>query len=134
MHHVRQPGGRFTRSLAAANVSRSFALHVHHSALLRSEAIAIHGAQTRPRVLIDLGGHISELAAHRVATVADTVQIGDRVRVSVVGIDSERRRLFRSIRQADAPKIAPRERTIDTRCRPSTDTWQRPADGTVRPL
>jgi len=44
------------------------------------------------------------LPAHRVATVADTVQIGDRVRVCVVGIDPERRRLFLSIRQADAPK------------------------------
>jgi len=39
-----------------------------------------------------------------VAPVADTVQIGDRVRVCVVGIDPERRRLVRSIRQADALK------------------------------
>jgi hypothetical protein len=46
----------------------------------------------------------ASLPAHRVATVADTVQIGDGGRVCVVGIDPERRRLFLSIRQADVPK------------------------------
>jgi len=37
-------------------------------------------------------------------TVADTVQLGDRVRVRVVGIDPERGRLLLSIRRADALK------------------------------
>ena len=46
--------------------------------------------------------HISELARYRVATTADAVQEGDRVRVRVVGVDTERRRLSLSIRQADA--------------------------------
>jgi len=45
--------------------------------------------------------HISELAAHRVAEPADAVQVGDHVRVKIVGIDPERRRLSLSIRQAD---------------------------------
>lgn len=46
--------------------------------------------------------HISELAGHRVATTADAVQEGDHVRVRVVSVDLERRRLSLSIRQADA--------------------------------
>jgi small subunit ribosomal protein S1 len=45
--------------------------------------------------------HISELAAHRVAEPTDAVQVGDHVRVKIVGIDPERRRLSLSIRQAD---------------------------------
>jgi len=45
--------------------------------------------------------HISELAAHRVAEPTDAVQVGDHVRVKIVGIDPERRRLSLSLRQAD---------------------------------
>jgi small subunit ribosomal protein S1 len=45
--------------------------------------------------------HVSELAAHRVAEPADAVQLGEHVRVKIVGIDPGRRRLSLSIRQAD---------------------------------
>jgi small subunit ribosomal protein S1 len=45
--------------------------------------------------------HVSELAAQRVAEPGDAVQVGERVRVKIVGIDPERRRLSLSIRQAD---------------------------------
>jgi len=45
--------------------------------------------------------HVSELAAHRVAEPAEAVQVGEHVRVKIVGIDPERRRLSLSIRQAD---------------------------------
>lgn len=45
--------------------------------------------------------HVSELAAHRVATAADAVRAGDHVRVKIVGVDGERRRLSLSIRRAD---------------------------------
>jgi small subunit ribosomal protein S1 len=45
--------------------------------------------------------HVSELAANRVAEPADAVQVGDHVRVKIVGVDAERRRLSLSIRQAD---------------------------------
>ncbi len=45
--------------------------------------------------------HVSELASHRVATPGDAVQEGERVRVRVVAVDRERRRLSLSIRQAD---------------------------------
>ena len=45
--------------------------------------------------------HVSELAAHRVAEPADAVQVGEHVRVKIVGIDPERRRLSLSIRQSD---------------------------------
>jgi small subunit ribosomal protein S1 len=45
--------------------------------------------------------HVSELAAQRVAEPADAVQVGDHVRVKIVGVDPERRRLSLSIRQAD---------------------------------
>jgi small subunit ribosomal protein S1 len=44
--------------------------------------------------------HISELAPHRIADPGDAVQVGNKVRVKVVAIDSERRRLSLSIRQA----------------------------------
>ena len=44
--------------------------------------------------------HISELADERVAQPADVVTVGDAVRVRVVGVDDERRRLSLSIRQA----------------------------------
>ena len=45
--------------------------------------------------------HVSELAPHRVAEPADAVQVGDLVRVKIVGIEPERRRLSLSIRQAE---------------------------------
>jgi small subunit ribosomal protein S1 len=45
--------------------------------------------------------HVSELAPHRVAEPGDAVQVGEHVRVKVVGIDLERRRLSLSIRQAN---------------------------------
>src|SRR5438874_419823 len=45
--------------------------------------------------------HVSELAAYLVAEPGDAVQVGNKVRVKVVGIDPERRRLSLSIRQAD---------------------------------
>ena len=44
--------------------------------------------------------HVSELSMERVADPADAVKVGDRVRVRIVGIDPERRRLSLSIRQA----------------------------------
>lgn len=44
--------------------------------------------------------HVSELADERVAQPADVVKVGDTVRVRVVGVDNERRRLSLSIRQA----------------------------------
>jgi small subunit ribosomal protein S1 len=47
--------------------------------------------------------HVSELAAHRVAEPADAVRTGDHVRVKIVGIEPERRRLSLSIRQAEGP-------------------------------
>jgi len=45
--------------------------------------------------------HVSELAPHRVAQPADAVKVGDQVRVKIVGIDPERRRLSLSIPQAE---------------------------------
>ncbi len=44
--------------------------------------------------------HVSELSTERVADPADVVKVGDSVRVRVVGIDQERRRLSLSIGQA----------------------------------
>ena len=51
--------------------------------------------------------HVSELAAHRVAEPADVVQVGDHVRVKIVTVDLDRRRLSLSIRQADARNSQP---------------------------
>lgn len=55
------------------------------------------------RVAEDLEGliHVSEIAEHRVADPADALQVGQAVRVRIVGIDPDRRRLSLSIRQAD---------------------------------
>jgi small subunit ribosomal protein S1 len=44
--------------------------------------------------------HVSELAMERVADPADVVKVGDAVKVRIVGIDPERRRLSLSVRQA----------------------------------
>lgn len=44
--------------------------------------------------------HVSEIADHRVADPADVLQVGQRTRVRIVGIDPERRRLSLSVRQA----------------------------------
>ncbi len=44
--------------------------------------------------------HVSEISPMRVADPTDVVHVGDGVRVRVVGIDPERRRLSLSIRQA----------------------------------
>jgi small subunit ribosomal protein S1 len=45
--------------------------------------------------------HVSELAPQRVAEPGEAVQVGEHVRVKVVGIDMARRRLSLSIRRAD---------------------------------
>jgi small subunit ribosomal protein S1 len=45
--------------------------------------------------------HVSELAPQRVAEPGEAVQVGEHVRVKIVGIDPDRRRLSLSIRQAD---------------------------------
>jgi len=44
--------------------------------------------------------HVSELSVERVADPAEVVRVGDAVKVRVVGIDQERRRLSLSIRHA----------------------------------
>ena len=56
-------------------------------------ASRLEGRQIRVRL-------IDELADERVAQPSDVVKVGDGVRVRVVGIDDERRRLSLSIRQA----------------------------------
>jgi small subunit ribosomal protein S1 len=45
--------------------------------------------------------HVSEIAGHRVADPAEVLSVGQTVRVRIVGIDPDRRRLSLSIRQAD---------------------------------
>jgi small subunit ribosomal protein S1 len=54
------------------------------------------------RVTTGLEGliHISEIASRRIASPAEVVRPGDLVRVRVVAIDPERRRLSLSVRQA----------------------------------
>jgi small subunit ribosomal protein S1 len=44
--------------------------------------------------------HVSELADERVADPSEAVKVGDRVKVRIVGIEADRRRLSLSIRQA----------------------------------
>ncbi len=46
--------------------------------------------------------HVSELAPCRVADPNEVVCVGDTLRVKVVGVDAERRRLSLSARLADA--------------------------------
>lgn len=47
--------------------------------------------------------HISGLAAQRVADPSEVVRAGDMLRVKIVSVDTERRRLSLSARQADRP-------------------------------
>jgi uncharacterized protein len=44
--------------------------------------------------------HVSELASHFVRDPAEVVKVGDRIRVKVVKIDGERRRIGLSLKQA----------------------------------
>lgn len=53
--------------------------------------------------------HISELSNQRVRTVNDAVKVGQEVRVRVLEVDKERRRMGLSIRRADEPAPAPAE-------------------------
>ncbi len=45
--------------------------------------------------------HVSELAPHRVADPNEVVRVGDALRVKIVGVDNERRRLSLSARLAE---------------------------------
>ncbi|MGA2497217.1 MAG: S1 RNA-binding domain-containing protein [Tepidisphaeraceae bacterium] len=49
--------------------------------------------------------HISELSKQRVRTVADVVKPGQEIRVRVLEIDTEKRRIGLSIRRADEPVL-----------------------------
>ncbi len=56
---------------------------------------------------VDLGGadglvHLSELAWHQVTNPADVVQVGDEIKVLVIGIDHERRKISLSLRRTQA--------------------------------
>ncbi len=44
--------------------------------------------------------HVSELADERASVPAEVVQVGDRLRVRIVAVDREGRRLSLSVRQA----------------------------------
>jgi small subunit ribosomal protein S1 len=59
-----------------------------------------YGAFARVPLGIEGLIHVSEIAARRVTTPAEVVHPGDVVRVRVVAIDPERRRLSLSVRQA----------------------------------
>ncbi len=57
--------------------------------------------------------HISELAQHHVENPRELVQQGDVVRVKILEIDSERRRLSLSIKRVEGQVLPVRERTED---------------------
>jgi small subunit ribosomal protein S1 len=59
-----------------------------------------YGAFARVTTGIEGLIHISEIAPRRIASPAEVVHPGDLVRVRVVAIDPERRRLSLSVRQA----------------------------------
>jgi small subunit ribosomal protein S1 len=59
-----------------------------------------YGAFARVPIGIEGLIHVSEIAPRRISTPAEVVQPGDPVRVRVVAIDLERRRLSLSVRQA----------------------------------
>ena len=74
--------------------------------------------------------HISELAQHHVENPREIIQPGDDVKVKILEIDSERRRLSLSVKRVRA------------RCCPSATTWPRrrrrptaaPATSTTCPI
>ncbi|HVC32884.1 MAG TPA: S1 RNA-binding domain-containing protein [Chloroflexota bacterium] len=56
---------------------------------------------------VDLGGadglvHVSELAWRQVMNPADVVQVGDEIKVLVLGVDAERRKISLSLRRTQA--------------------------------
>ena len=53
--------------------------------------------------------HISQCATTRVAKVEDAVKVGDEVKVKVLGVDPEKKRISLSIRQAIEPEPAAEE-------------------------
>jgi small subunit ribosomal protein S1 len=59
-----------------------------------------YGAFARVPIGIEGLIHVSEIAPRRISTPAEVLQAGDSVRVRVVAIDLERRRLSLSVRQA----------------------------------
>jgi small subunit ribosomal protein S1 len=59
-----------------------------------------YGAFARVPIGIEGLIHVSEIASRRISSPAEVVQPGDPVRVRVVAIDLERRRLSLSVRQA----------------------------------
>ena len=78
--------------------------------------------------------HISELAQHHVENPREIIQPGDPVRVKILEIDSERRRLSLSIKRVEGqvlpvrPIVPPTEATR----RPGRRARARPVRGRVR--
>jgi small subunit ribosomal protein S1 len=64
--------------------------------------------------------HISELANHHVENPREVVQPGDTVRVRILEIDSERRRLSLSVKRVDG-QILPRRAILDADGNPLSD-------------
>ncbi len=57
--------------------------------------------------------HISELATHHVENPREVVQPGDDVRVKILEIDSERRRLSLSVKRVEGQELPRREFSLD---------------------
>jgi small subunit ribosomal protein S1 len=62
--------------------------------------------------------HISELSHQRVAHPADVVHEGQRLRLKIISLDSERHRLGLSLKQAEEPPPRPAEQPRERRARP----------------
>ena len=66
--------------------------------------------------------HISELAQHHVENPREIIQPGDPVRVKILEIDSERRRLSLSIKRVEGQVLPVRPITARRKATPATST------------
>ncbi len=57
--------------------------------------------------------HISQCATTRVAKVEDAVKVGEEVKVKVLGVDPEKKRISLSIRQALEPEVPAVEESVE---------------------
>jgi uncharacterized protein len=63
--------------------------------------------------------HVSELAHRFVKDPAEVVKVGDRLKVKVLNVDAQRRRIGLSVKQASAPPSSPAKQTAPSQPPPS---------------
>jgi uncharacterized protein len=69
--------------------------------------------------------HVSELAHRFVKDPSEVVKVGDRVKVKVLNVDAQRRRIGLSVKQASAPPSPPPKQAAPANQPPQQQQQQR---------